>query len=44
MSVIMMLLSGRAIWKLGFVATIYATNRERRGFWTDRGYKWFSGI
>ncbi len=26
-----------------FVTTIYVTNREPRGFWTDRGYNWFSG-
>ncbi len=27
-----------------FVTTIYVTNKEPRGFWTDRGYNWFSGI
>jgi DMSO/TMAO reductase YedYZ molybdopterin-dependent catalytic subunit len=27
-----------------FVTAIYVTNREPRGFWTDRGYNWFSGI
>ena len=27
-----------------FVTTIYVTNQEPRGFWTDRGYNWFSGI
>jgi thiosulfate reductase cytochrome b subunit len=26
-----------------FVTTIYVTNKEPRGFWTDRGYNWFSG-
>ena len=35
--------------KLGFknpklVTTIYVTNLQPRGFWTDRGYNWFSGI
>lgn len=35
--------------KLGFknpkwVTTIYVTNKQPRGFWTDRGYNWFSGI
>jgi len=35
--------------KLGFknpkwVTAIYVTNTEPRGFWTDRGYNWFSGI
>lgn len=24
--------------------TIYVTNKQPRGFWTDRGYNWFSGI
>ncbi len=27
-----------------FVSAIYVTNREPRGFWTDRGYNWFSGL
>jgi DMSO/TMAO reductase YedYZ molybdopterin-dependent catalytic subunit len=27
-----------------FVTTIYVTNKEPRGFWTDRGYNWFSGL
>ena len=27
-----------------FVTTIYITNQRPRGFWTDRGYNWFSGI
>jgi DMSO/TMAO reductase YedYZ molybdopterin-dependent catalytic subunit len=27
-----------------FVTTIYVTNIRPRGFWTDRGYNWFSGI
>ncbi len=27
-----------------FITTIYVTNKEPRGFWTDRGYNWFSGI
>lgn len=27
-----------------FVTTIYVTNKQPRGFWTDRGYNWFSGI
>jgi DMSO/TMAO reductase YedYZ molybdopterin-dependent catalytic subunit len=27
-----------------FVTTIYVTNKRPRGFWTDRGYNWFSGI
>ena len=35
--------------KLGFknpkwVTAMYVTNREPPGFWTDRGYNWFSGI
>jgi len=35
--------------KLGFknpklVTTIFVTNQEPRGFWSDRGYNWFSGI
>jgi DMSO/TMAO reductase YedYZ molybdopterin-dependent catalytic subunit len=35
--------------KLGFknpkwVTSITVTNREPPGFWTDRGYNWFSGI
>ncbi len=27
-----------------FVTTIYVTNQRPHGFWTDRGYNWFSGI
>jgi DMSO/TMAO reductase YedYZ molybdopterin-dependent catalytic subunit len=27
-----------------FVTTIYVTNQQPRGFWSDRGYNWFSGI
>ena len=27
-----------------FVSTVYVTNQQPRGFWTDRGYNWFSGI
>ena len=27
-----------------FVTTIYVTDERPRGFWTDRGYNWFSGI
>jgi len=27
-----------------FITTIFVTNKEPRGFWTDRGYNWFSGI
>ncbi len=27
-----------------FVTTMYVTNVQPRGFWTDRGYNWFSGI
>ncbi len=27
-----------------FVTTIYVTNDRPCGFWTDRGYNWFSGI
>jgi DMSO/TMAO reductase YedYZ molybdopterin-dependent catalytic subunit len=27
-----------------FVTTIFVTNQRPRGFWTDRGYNWFSGI
>ena len=35
--------------KLGFknpkwVVAMYVTNRQPPGFWTDRGYNWFSGI
>ncbi len=35
--------------KLGFknpkwVVALYVTNKEPSGFWTDRGYNWFSGI
>jgi DMSO/TMAO reductase YedYZ molybdopterin-dependent catalytic subunit len=27
-----------------FVTAIYVTNDQPRGYWTDRGYNWFSGI
>jgi DMSO/TMAO reductase YedYZ molybdopterin-dependent catalytic subunit len=27
-----------------FVTTLYVTNQQPRGFWTDRGYNWFSGL
>jgi DMSO/TMAO reductase YedYZ molybdopterin-dependent catalytic subunit len=27
-----------------FITTIYVTNERPRGFWTDRGYNWFSGL
>jgi DMSO/TMAO reductase YedYZ molybdopterin-dependent catalytic subunit len=27
-----------------FVTTLYVTNQQPKGFWTDRGYNWFSGI
>lgn len=27
-----------------FITTVYVTNQEPRGFWSDRGYNWFSGI
>jgi DMSO/TMAO reductase YedYZ molybdopterin-dependent catalytic subunit len=27
-----------------FITTLYVTNQRPRGFWTDRGYNWFSGI
>ncbi len=27
-----------------FVTTIFVTNQRPPGFWTDRGYNWFSGI
>jgi DMSO/TMAO reductase YedYZ molybdopterin-dependent catalytic subunit len=35
--------------KLGFknpkwVTAMYVTNTQPPGFWTDRGYNWFSGI
>lgn len=30
--------------KRKFVATIYATRQQSNGFWTDRGYRWFSRI
>jgi DMSO/TMAO reductase YedYZ molybdopterin-dependent catalytic subunit len=35
--------------KLGFknpkwVTAMYVTNQRPRGFWTDRGYNWFSGV
>jgi DMSO/TMAO reductase YedYZ molybdopterin-dependent catalytic subunit len=26
------------------VTTIYVTDQRPRGFWTDRGYNWFSGM
>jgi DMSO/TMAO reductase YedYZ molybdopterin-dependent catalytic subunit len=39
----------RVATKLGFknpkwVTALYVTNVQPRGFWTDRGYNWFSGI
>jgi DMSO/TMAO reductase YedYZ molybdopterin-dependent catalytic subunit len=39
----------RVATKLGFknpkwVTAMYVTNSEPRGFWSDRGYNWFSGI
>ncbi|MDE2199881.1 MAG: molybdopterin-dependent oxidoreductase [Rhodospirillales bacterium] len=27
-----------------FITTIYVTNDKPRGFWTNRGYNWFSGL
>jgi DMSO/TMAO reductase YedYZ molybdopterin-dependent catalytic subunit len=27
-----------------FITTIYVTNKEPRGYWSDRGYNWFSGL
>ena len=27
-----------------FITTMYVTNQQPKGFWTDRGYNWFSGI
>jgi DMSO/TMAO reductase YedYZ molybdopterin-dependent catalytic subunit len=27
-----------------FITTIYVTDKQPRGYWTDRGYNWFSGI
>jgi len=27
-----------------FVTTIFVTNQRPHGFWTDRGYNWYSGI
>ena len=27
-----------------FVTAIYVTDKQPRGYWTDRGYNWFSGI
>jgi DMSO/TMAO reductase YedYZ molybdopterin-dependent catalytic subunit len=27
-----------------FITTIYVTNERPHGFWTDRGYNWFSGL
>jgi DMSO/TMAO reductase YedYZ molybdopterin-dependent catalytic subunit len=27
-----------------FVTAFYVTNVEPRGYWTNRGYNWFSGI
>jgi DMSO/TMAO reductase YedYZ molybdopterin-dependent catalytic subunit len=27
-----------------FITTIYVTDKEPRGYWSDRGYNWFSGI
>jgi DMSO/TMAO reductase YedYZ molybdopterin-dependent catalytic subunit len=26
-----------------FITTMYVTNKQPRGYWTDRGYNWFSG-
>ena len=39
----------RAPTKLGFkqpkwVRALYVTNRQPGGFWSDRGYNWFSGL
>jgi DMSO/TMAO reductase YedYZ molybdopterin-dependent catalytic subunit len=27
-----------------FVTALYATDQQPRGYWTDRGYNWFSGV
>jgi DMSO/TMAO reductase YedYZ molybdopterin-dependent catalytic subunit len=27
-----------------FITTIYVTDKEPRGYWSDRGYNWFSGV
>ena len=27
-----------------FVTAIYVTDKQPRGYWTDRRYNWFSGI
>jgi len=27
-----------------FITTIYVTDKQPRGYWSDRGYNWFSGI
>jgi DMSO/TMAO reductase YedYZ molybdopterin-dependent catalytic subunit len=27
-----------------FITAIYVTDDKPRGYWTDRGYNWFSGI
>jgi DMSO/TMAO reductase YedYZ molybdopterin-dependent catalytic subunit len=27
-----------------FVIAMYVTNKQPRGYWTDRGYNWFSGL
>jgi DMSO/TMAO reductase YedYZ molybdopterin-dependent catalytic subunit len=27
-----------------FITTIYVTHKEPRGYWTERGYNWFSGV
>jgi DMSO/TMAO reductase YedYZ molybdopterin-dependent catalytic subunit len=27
-----------------FITTIYVTDKEPRGYWSDRGYNWFSGL
>jgi len=27
-----------------FITTIYVTDKQPPGYWTDRGYNWFSGI
>jgi hypothetical protein len=52
LAVLATIISGIAIWKpvrtdpleILFGTTIYVTNQQPRGFWTDRGYNWFSGI
>ena len=27
-----------------FITAIYVTDKQPRGYWTDSGYNWFSGI